>query len=79
MSTYFLGNGQVVLGTLKRSNKLFKRTLPRATPGGKLRLRSHDSVRIFDRLKRIIRNTFLIWNRSKFSLCLTEMTNQVEF
>lgn len=52
MSTYFLGNGQVVLGTLKRSNKLFKRTLPRSTPGGKLRLRSHGSVGILDRLKK---------------------------
>lgn len=79
MATYFLGNGQVVLGTLKRPNKLFKRTLPRAAPGGKLRLRSHGSVRSFDRFKKIVRNTFLIWNRSKFSLCLTEMTNQVEF
>lgn len=79
MSTYFLGNGQVVLGTLKRSNKLFKRTVPRATPRGKLRLRWHGSVGIFDRLKQIVRNTFLIWNRSKFSLCLTEMTNQAEF
>ena len=53
MSTYFLGNGQVVLGTLKLSNKLFKRTLPRATPRGKLRLRWHGSVRIFDRLKKL--------------------------